>query len=218
VPPTPARVPVGFPSDLARRRPDIRQAEDNLHAQTADIGVAVASFYPTVQLNGQLVVDSLQFNKLFQASSLQYMAGPSVTLPIFEGGRLTSTLDLRKAQQQEAAIAYHKTVLQAWHEVVNALVAYRTEQERRGRLASEVEHSQQALTLARARYNDGVADFTTVLDSARTVLQAQQQFVQSTVNVSLDLVQLYKALGGGWEQAYPDGIAGAKVAAIGPSR
>ena len=217
-PPTPARVPVGVPADLARRRPDIRQAEDNLHAQTADVGVAVASFYPTIQLNGQLVLDSLQFNKLFQASSLQYMAGPTVTLPIFEGGRLTSTLDLRKAQQQEAAIAYHKTVLQAWHEVVDALVAYRTEQERRARLSSEVEHSQQALTLARARYNDGVADFTTVLDSARTVLQAQQQFVQSTVNVSLDLVQLYKALGGGWEEAYPAGIAGAEVAAIDPAR
>lgn len=212
VPPTPARVPVGFPSDLARRRPDIRQAEDNLHAQTADVGVAVASFYPTVQLNGTLVVDSLQFSKLFRASSLQYMAGPNITLPIFEGGKLTSMLELSKAQQQEAAIAYQKAVLQGWHDVVNALVAYRAEQERRSHLASQVEHSQQALTLARDRYNDGVADFTTVLDDARTVIQAQQQYIQSTANVSVDLVQLYKALGGGWEEAYPDAIASARVA------
>jgi NodT family efflux transporter outer membrane factor (OMF) lipoprotein len=207
VPPTPARVPIGIPSDLARRRPDIRQAEAQLHAQTADIGVAVASFYPTIQLNGTLVLDSLDFKNLFKASSLQYMAGPSITLPIFEGGKLKSMLELSKAQQQEAAIAYHKTVLQAWHDVVNAMVSYRTEQQRRSRLASQIEHSQQALTLARARYNDGVADFTTVLDTARTVLQAQQQFVQSTVNVSLDLVQLYKALGGGWESTYPREVA-----------
>jgi NodT family efflux transporter outer membrane factor (OMF) lipoprotein len=203
VPPVPPRVPIGVPSELARRRPDIRQAEEQLHAQTADIGVAVASFYPTIQLNGTLVLDSLSFSNLFKGSSLQYMAGPSVTLPIFEGGKLKSMLELSKAQQQEAAITYHKTVLQAWHDVVNAMVSYRTEQQRRTILASQVEHSQQALSLARDRYNDGVADFTTVLDTARTVIQGQQQFVQSTVNVSLDLVQLYKALGGGWEATYP---------------
>ena len=203
VPPTPARVAIGIPFELARRRPDIRQAEDNLHAQTADIGVAVASFYPTVQLTGTAVLDSLTFNKLFMASSLQYMAGPTITLPIFEGGRLTSMLELSKAQQQEAAIGYRKAVLQAWHDVANALISYRTDQERRSRFASEVDHAQKAVELARARYNDGVADFTTVLTSAQTVLQAQQQFMQATVSVSADLVQLYKALGGGWEATFP---------------
>jgi NodT family efflux transporter outer membrane factor (OMF) lipoprotein len=209
VPPTPARVPIGVPSELVRRRPDIRLAEEKLHEQTADIGVAVASFYPSLQLNGTLVLDALDFNNLFKANSLQYMAGPSLTVPLFEGGKLTSQLELTKAQQQEAAIAYHKAVLQAWHDVVNALIAFRTEQERRSRLASQIEHSQEALTLARARYNDGVADFTTVLDTARTVLQAQEQHVQSTVNVSTDLVQLYKALGGGWESSFPSSAAGA---------
>jgi NodT family efflux transporter outer membrane factor (OMF) lipoprotein len=203
VPPTPGRVPLGVPSELARRRPDIRAAEAQLHAATADIGVAVAAFYPSVQLNGTLSLDSLHAGNLFMPGSLQYMAGPSVNLPIFEGGRLKSTLELRKAQQQEAALAYEKTVLQAWHEVVNALVAQHTETQRRSRLALEVGHSRQALMLARARYNDGVADLTTVLDAERTLLQAEQQEAQSTTNVSLDLVQLYKALGGGWEQAYP---------------
>jgi NodT family efflux transporter outer membrane factor (OMF) lipoprotein len=203
VPPTPARVPIGVPSELARRRPDIRLAEAKLHEQTADVGVAVASFYPSLQLNGTLVLDALDFKNLFKETSLQYAAGPSLTIPIFEGGRLTSQLELRKAEQQEAAIAYHKTVLTAWHDVVNALVAYRTEQERRNRLAVQIQHSQEALSLARDRYNDGVADFTTVLDTARTVLLAQEQHVQSTVNVSTDLVQLYKALGGGWQLAYP---------------
>ncbi len=211
VPPTPARVPVGIPAELARRRPDIRRAEAQLHAQTADIGVAVAAFYPTVQLNGTLELDSLTLDKLWRGSSVQYMAGPSLTVPIFEGGRLKSMLALSKAQQQEAAIAYRKTVLQAWHDVVNALVAYRTEQQRRRHLAEQITHSQEALTLARARYSDGVADFTTVLDTARTVLQAQQQYVQSTVNVSVDLVQLYKALGGGWEPTYSERPAGASL-------
>ena len=202
-PPAPARVPLGIPSELARRRPDIREAEARLHAATADIGVAVAAFYPNVQLSGTLSLDALQASKLFQPGSLQYMAGPSVTLPIFEGGRLKSTLDLRKAQQQEAALSYDKTVLQAWHEVVNALVAQRAERDRRSRLALQSEHSRNALTLARARYANGVADMTTVLDAERTLLQAQQQYVQSTANVSLDLVQLYKSLGGGWQGAYP---------------
>ncbi len=140
------------------------------------------------------------------------MVGPSVTLPIFEGGKLKSTLELAKAEQQEAAIAYRKTVLQAWHDVVNALVAYRADQQKRAHLAEQISHSQEALTLARARYNDGVADFTTVLDTSRTVLQAQQQYIQSTVGVSADVAQLYKALGGGWEAAYPERAAGEALA------
>jgi NodT family efflux transporter outer membrane factor (OMF) lipoprotein len=209
---TPARVPIGIPSELARRRPDIRQAEAQLHAQTADVGVAVAAFYPTFQLSGTLVLDSLDFKNLFKASSLQYLAGPTLTLPIFDGGKLTSLLELNKAQQQEAAINYTKTVLQAWHDVVNALVAYRTEQQRRASLASQVDHSEKALTLARARYSDGVSDFTTVLDTARQMLEAREQYVQSTVNVSLNLVQLYKALGGGWEPTYPNRPPAAAVA------
>lgn len=204
VPPAPPRVPLGIPSELARRRPDIRVAEAQLHAATANIGVAVGSFYPTVQLNGTVGFDSLHTNNLFTAGSLQYMVGPSVTLPIFAGGRLKSTLKLREAQQQEAAINYHKTVLQAWHEVVNALIAHRLERQRRGRLKAQTDHSRQALDLARARYTDGVADFLTVLDAQRSLLQAEQQYATSTTNVSLNLVQLFKALGGGWETTFPD--------------
>ena len=204
IPVTPARIPIGIPSELARRRPDIRQAEEQLHATTADIGVAIASFYPSVQLNGVVGLDALQFNKLFQAPSLQYTVGPSITLPLFEGGRLKSMLDLSKDEQKEAYIAYHKTVLQAWHDVVNALVAMRAEQQRRDHLSEQVDHSQKGLTLGRDRYDNGVAEFTTVLDTERTLLQAQQQYTQSTVNISVSMVQLYKALGGGWERIYPE--------------
>jgi len=201
-PPAPSVIPLGVPSELARRRPDIQEAEARLHAATADIGVAVAAFYPSVQLSGTIALDSLRLGNLFTPGSLQYMAGPTVTLPIFEGGRLKATLALRKAQQQEAALSYRKTVLQAWSEVVDALVALRTERVRRARFADQVGHARQALGLARARYASGVADMTTVLDTERTLLQAQQQYIQSTVDLSRAAIQLYKALGGGWE-LYP---------------
>jgi NodT family efflux transporter outer membrane factor (OMF) lipoprotein len=203
VPLAPPRVPVGVPSELARRRPDIRAAEAQLHAATADIGVAVASFYPTLQLNGTVGLDAVNIAQLFQANSLQYMAGPSIKVPIFAGGRLKNMLELSKAQQQEAATQYQKTVMRAWHEVVNALIAYRLEQERRVRLRLEIEHTRLALSLARERYSDGVGDFLTVLDAERTLLQAEQQYATSTTNVSLNLVQLFKALGGGWEPIFP---------------
>jgi NodT family efflux transporter outer membrane factor (OMF) lipoprotein len=200
----PPRIPLGIPSELARRRPDVRAAEDQLHATTATIGVAVGDFYPSVQLNGTVGFDALDINNLYKANSLQYMVGPSVSLPIFAGGRLRSTLELRETQQQEAAISYRKTVLQAWHDVVNALVAHRLEQSRRGRLRSQAEHSRAALGLARDRYNQGLVDFLTVLDAERSLLQAEQQYATSTTNVSLDLVRLFKALGGGWETTFPD--------------
>ena len=204
IPRSPPRVPLGIPSELARRRPDIREAEDQLHTATANIGVAIASFYPKFQLNGNVELDSLQFSNLFKPSSLQYMAGPSVTLPIFDGARLKSMLELSTAQQAEAAIGYHKTVLQAWHEVVNAIAAHRFEQQRRARLRAQLDHTRAAIDLARSRYNDGVADFITVLDAERSLLQNEQQYATSTTNVSLDLVTLFKALGGGWEQTFPD--------------
>ena len=205
IPPNPPRVPVGLPSELARRRPDIRMAEAQLHAATANIGVAIAEFYPTVSLNASPTLQALEPRDIFKGSSLQYMnIGPSVTLPIFQGGRLKANLVLQEKSQQEAAIAYHKAVLSAWHDVVNSLTAYKTEQMRRDRLVEQVAHAKQALSLARSRYEQGVADFTTLLDDARTVLQAEQQLAQSTTNVSIDLVALYKALGGGWETTYPD--------------
>jgi NodT family efflux transporter outer membrane factor (OMF) lipoprotein len=204
IPLAPPRIPLGIPSELARRRPDIRSAEAQLHAATANIGVAVGAFYPSVQLNGTVGLDALDYTNLWKGSSLQYMVGPSVSLPIFSGGRLKKTLELRDAQQQEAAIFYHKTVLQAWHDVVNALVARRLEQARRARLRSQADHSRQALILGRARYNEGVAEFVTVLDAERSLLQAEQQYATSTTNISLNVVQLFKALGGGWEETFPD--------------
>ncbi len=203
VPPVPPTVPVGLPSELARRRPDIRQAEAQLHSATADVGVAVADFFPRITLSGSLSLQALQFKNLGTWDARQYALGPSITLPIFEGGRLRGTLRLRQAQQQEAAISYQSTVLQALHDVDNALTAYADEQRRQQDLQQAVTSSARALYLARARYVAGVTDFLNTLEAQRTLLDAQQQAADSTVTLSMNLVQLYKALGGGWETRYP---------------
>jgi NodT family efflux transporter outer membrane factor (OMF) lipoprotein len=204
VPPVPPRVPVGLPSELARRRPDIRQAEAQLHAATADIGVAEANFYPSLNLTGSIGLQSLQFSKLFNLNSKQYSVGPGLTIPIFQGGQLRSTLHLREAQQQEAALNFQRIVLQAWHDVDNALTAYRAEQARRDELIQGVAENQRALSLAQSRYQLGVADFLSVLDAERSLLAAQLQLADSTTTVSANLVALYKALGGGWEVDMPE--------------
>ncbi len=207
VPPVPPRVPVGLPSELARRRPDIRQAEAQLHAATADIGTAKADFYPKLTLSGSVALQALQVKNLgFSAGTYSY--GPSLTIPLFEGGRLRGTLQLREAQQQEAAVAYQRTVLQAFTDVDNALIAYAAEQRRRNRLAEQVAQSRRAFNLAQSQYRQGISDFLQVLTAQRTMLAAEQQLSDSTATVSANLVALYKALGGGWEADLPaDGPA-----------
>ena len=203
VPPVPPRVPVGLPSELARRRPDIRQAEAQLHAATADIGVAVADFYPKVTLDGSIGLQALKAKDLGNWGARQYGLGPTISIPIFEGGKLRATLELRKVEQQEAALNYQQTVLQAWHDVDNALTAYAAEQHRHDALSGAVDQNRKAVALSRQRYVQGVADFLNVLEAERSLLQAQLQLSDSGTTMSENLVQLYKALGGGWEQAYP---------------
>ena len=201
VPPVPPTVPVGLPSELLLRRPDIAQAEAQLHEATADVGVATADFYPRITLSGSFSLQALQLTNMGSWSARQYAFGPSLTLPIFEGGRLVATLELRKAQQQEAAVAYQRTVLGAWHEVANALNGYEAEQRRRAQLQVAVRAARQATGLAQQRYQQGIADFLTVLDSQRAQLSAERQLSDSTTNLSADLVAIYKALGGGWDTA-----------------
>jgi NodT family efflux transporter outer membrane factor (OMF) lipoprotein len=204
IPPVPPLVPVGLPSELARRRPDIRRAEAQLHAATANVGVAVGDFYPRFTLSGSAALQAVQLSDLASwNNALTYAVGPSITLPIFQGGRLTRTLELRQTQQQEAAITYQRTVLGALHEVDNALTAYQAEQRRREQLEQAVAQNRRALVLARDRYTQGVTDFLDVLEVQRSLLAAEQQLTDSTTTVSTDLVQIYKALGGGWETDFP---------------
>ena len=205
IPPVPPKVPVGVPSSLIIRRPDIRMADAQLHAAVAEIGVAEAEFFPTVTITGSPSFNALDPNKVFRGNSLQYMnVGPSISIPIFEGGRLKSNLVLVQARQQEAAIAYQKAVLQAWHDVVNALAALKGDEGRRAFLQKQVADARRGLGLARTRYSQGVDTFTTVLQNSQNVLTAEVNLSQATANISTDFVALYKALGGGWEATFPD--------------
>ncbi|HEX3983601.1 MAG TPA: efflux transporter outer membrane subunit, partial [Acidisoma sp.] len=203
VPPTPVVIPIGLPSELLRRRPDIMEAEAKLHEATANIGVAVASFFPTFDLLGLFAIQSNQTQDLFTAAARTYILGGMVSVPIFQGGKLVETLHLRKAQQREAMVAYDKAVLQAFSDVDNALTDYEKEQQRRILLARAVDADQKAFSLAQQRYTEGVATYLDVLNAQQNVLSSARQYEDSTAAVSTDLVSLYLALGGGWENAFP---------------
>lgn len=199
VPVVPPRVPIGLSSELARRRPDIREAEAQLHAATANIGAAKADFFPKITLSGSVAIQATQFTNLGSWGARSYSAGPSLSIPIFEGGRLRSTLALREAQQQEAAITYRKTVLSAFQEVDDALTGFTAEQRRLDRLDASVQASKRALDIANKRYVRGLSNYLDVLTAQKTLLTSEQQWVDSTATVSTNLVALYKALGGGWD-------------------
>lgn len=196
VPPVPPQVPIGLPADLARRRPDIGAAEQKLHAATARIGVAVADLFPRLTLNAAGGFQSQDTSSLLDWASRFGSVGPALELPIFNEGRW-ATVRVQDIRAQEAAVAYERTVLSALHEVENALAAYRADQERRAELGAAVAHSRDALTLARQRYESGVATFIVVLDAERTVQQNDEALAESVTSVSTDLVALYRSLGGG---------------------
>ncbi|MCX2901504.1 efflux transporter outer membrane subunit [Pseudomonas mandelii] len=203
VPQSPSQIAIGLPSQLAERRPDIRQAEARLHAATANIGVAKGDFYPRITLSGNIGSQAMQLSDFGSWGSRAFGIGPQFSLPLFDGGRLRGVLNLREAQQQEAAVAYQQTVLRAWHEIDDQLSAYNTSQRRRDSLAEAVRQNQIALTTAQRQYVEGVVDFVNVLTVQGELLATQEQWVESSTGVSLAMVGLYKALGGGWESVYP---------------
>lgn len=198
MPPVPPRVPVGLPADLARRRPDIRAAEARLHAATARIGVAVGDLYPKLTLSGQAGYQSQTLPMLTDWASRFFTVGPTVQLPIFEGGRLRAAVRLQDAQAQAAALTYRGTVLSALHEVDNALIAYAADQAREASLDQTVAQNTEAADLARQRYASGLAGYVDVLDAERTRQQNAVLSADARTAVGVDLVAIYKALGGGW--------------------
>lgn len=203
IPPVPPMVPAGLPSELAERRPDIRQAEAQLHAATADIGVAVGDFYPRITLSANLSLQAMHLDDLDRWSSRAFGIGPALSVPVFEGGRLRGQLALRKAQQQEAAIHFQRTVLRAWHEVDDVMTDYASSQLQQDRLTVAVAQNHVAFDNAQRQYVAGATDFLNVMSVQRELLATQQALVASTADVSLALVGLYKALGGGWETTFP---------------
>ena len=195
----PKVVPVGVPSELARRRPDVREVEAQLHAATANIGVSIAELFPSFSLTGQFGMRNSDSGYLDNWSSHFYSYGPSVSIPIFQGGRLVSSVKLARAQQASAALGYRQAVLTALQDVENALVSYRSDQQQVDGLDETVSAQQTAFTLASDSYRQGISSFVEALDAQRQLAQAQQQAERARVQSSLDLVALYKALGGGWE-------------------
>jgi multidrug efflux system outer membrane protein len=199
VPAIPPQVPIGLPADLARRRPDIRAAEQRLHAATARVGVAVADLFPRVTLGVQGGLQAQTLSALFDWASRFMTAGPSLQLPIFDAGRRRATVRLQDVRAEGAALDYRRTVLGALDEVDNALIAYAADQGRRASLAKTVESNREATELARQRYASGLGNFIDVLDAERSLQQGEIALSESATAVSTDLVVLYRALGGGWE-------------------
>ncbi len=198
IPPVPPRVPVGLPADLARRRPDIREAEARLHAATARVGVAVADLYPRLTLNAQGGVQGQSLASLTDWGSRFLTSGPTIELPIFDAGRRRATVRLQDLRAQEAALNYRRTVLAALHEVDDALAAYGADQARTAALTETVARNRDAMALARQRYASGVGSYIEVLDAERTLQQNELALAESAAAVSSDLVGIYRALGGGW--------------------
>ena len=215
IPAQPPLVPVGLPSELLLRRPDIRQAERQLAAATANIGVAKADLFPKFFLTGAAGFQSVSASDWFTGGSKFWSAGPTMQWRIFDAGRIRSNIKLQNARQEEALAIYEKTVLTAFEEVENGLVVYAKEQVRRRSLQDAVASSQKALDTANKLYANGLTDFLRVLDAERSLYQSQDALVQSDRTISANLISLYKSLGGGWEDLEPSALA---VAQNGPAK
>jgi NodT family efflux transporter outer membrane factor (OMF) lipoprotein len=199
IPLSPPIVPAGLPSDLLQRRPDVQRAERELAAATAHIGVATADYFPKFSLTGTAGLESISASDWFTYGSRFWNAGPTVQWELFEAGRIRANVRVQDARQEQALDTYQQTVLTALEDVENALTAYAKEQIRRTTLSQSVEANRQALELSTQLYKSGLQDFIHVLDSERSLYTSEDDLVQSDQTVSLNLVQLYKALGGGWQ-------------------
>ena len=193
-----ADVPIGLPSDLLRRRPDIRAAERRIAAANARIGVAEADLYPHFSLTGLTGLESLNASSFFDASSTYFAIGPSVRWLIFDANKVRFEMSAQRARTDQAAAAYHRTVLDALRDVETALVSYARSEERHEKLTVEVAADRQAVNVATRLYRQGVEDFLSVLDAERSLYAAEDKLAQCDRDTDLALVALYKALGGGW--------------------
>jgi len=201
LPDLPALVAIGNPGQLLRRRPDIRAAERNLAAATARIGVAVADLFPRVTFNGAIGLEATTFSGLGKAGSDAHAFGPGITWAALDYGHVRARIKAAGAEADAQFARYQKTVLTSLEETENALVDFGRARARLEFLAESVKASQAASVLARSRYENGAADFLTVLDAERVMLEAQDQLAQTQTQAGTALVAVYKALGGGWEEA-----------------
>lgn len=203
IPRVPERVAVGIPAQTLAQRPDVAAAERNLAAATARVGVAEAARYPSFQLTGSIGSEALSLGALGGGASLARSLLASLTAPLFDAGRLRQQVEIQDALREQALASYQQAVLTALEDVENALVALDNTRRREEALASAEAAARSAADLASQRYASGLVDFQTVLDTERSLLTVQDSLASATAGRATALVQLYKALGGGWTPEHP---------------
>jgi multidrug efflux system outer membrane protein len=199
IPALPPEVLIGLPSELLRRRPDIRRAERQLAAATAQIGAATADLFPKFSLTGAAGLQSISASDWFTGRSRFWSIGPTISWPIFDAGKIRANIEVRNAQQEQALAQYEKAILTAFEDVENSLVNYSREQQRYRSLAAAVAANRRAVEMANELYIRGLNDFLNVLEAQRSLYASESDLAQSEATMASDLVSLYKALGGGWE-------------------
>jgi outer membrane protein, multidrug efflux system len=199
IPVLPSEVLVGLPSELLRRRPDIRRAERQLAAATAQVGAAMADLFPKFSLIGAAGLQSISASDWFSGGSRFWSVGPSIRWPLFDAGRIRANIEVRSAQQEQALTQYEKTILAALEDVENSLVNYSREQARYRSLRDAVAANRRAVSMANELYTQGLVDFLNVLENQRSLYASENDLAQSEATMAANLVALYKALGGGWE-------------------
>jgi NodT family efflux transporter outer membrane factor (OMF) lipoprotein len=215
VPPVPPRVPIGLPSDLLRRRPDVRRAERQLAAETARIGVAKSDWFPKISLTGDAGAESVSVRNWFDPGSRFWSIGPSLQWRALDFGRVRAEVRAQTAVQEAALATYQKTALTSLQEAESAVVTYAQEQIRHRALADEVADNRRSLDMANNLYAAGRVNFLDVLEVRRSLYQSDDLLAASDQAVSLDLIALYKALGGGWE-TLPQARTEAQTTAVSP--
>ncbi len=198
IPALPAQIPVGIPSELLQRRPDIRRAEAELHAATARIGVAVADQFPRFSLSAAIGTRNSDAGEFASFATNYWAAGAGATMPIFDGGRIKANIELQKSLTDAALAQYRQRVLVALREVEVALTDFANEQQRHASLARAVDAGKDAVSLASSLYASGRTDFLNVVTAERVLLVNQESLTRSERQIAEHLVSIYKALGGGW--------------------
>jgi NodT family efflux transporter outer membrane factor (OMF) lipoprotein len=209
IPTAPIEVAVGIPAELLRRRPDVRLAEFQAAAQSAQIGIAKADLYPSFSLVGSIGLQSsdkggirsnnANFSDLFTSGGITYFIGPTFQLPILNYGRLKNNVRVQDARFQQLVVSYQNTVLRAFQDVEDATVGFLRTQEQKTFLAESVEQYKLSVELSLIQYSEGLTDFQRVIDAQRNLAQQEDAFASATGAVGTNLIALYKALGGGWE-------------------
>jgi NodT family efflux transporter outer membrane factor (OMF) lipoprotein len=203
IPRAPAEVVLGIPADLLRRRPDVRAAERQVAAQSAQIGIAIADFYPSIAINGEISTQAEDFSNLFSSFSKGGSIGPSFSWNLLNYGRIANNVRFQDARFQELAVSYQNTVLTANQEVEDALVAFLRTQEQVRTLTRSVEATQKALELSLVNFKEGEMDFTGVFVLQGDLAQKQDQLAAAQGDIVTSLISVYKALGGGWQIRCP---------------